>query len=218
MLYYEAACYQHKGQDSETQNYLFAGRCMEQQHAAMHHPTLSTGPLNDRPVLFSIFHGAEEGNAGAFSAFRAARTLQSASERLKSFVIPEREFLRGILWQLDEPRYPLSGIATVLFSDDFAYITSVGDVCICRLRGCELRSFAPEPAPSPAPRIYRCSCRRDDIFLLGDQTFLHAVTSLELSVLLSEGSSAADGIRILSDFARERVPEQGFTVILCRIR
>lgn len=148
----EAACSCRVGCGSGNKdNFFFDGRCLPLNNSGLKHAASMSKSLQ-REICFAVFDGIGADDLGQAAAFAAARGMQAMMQRLDSYCISEKAFLKDCCTALHEEvlregsargaAQMGASMAALLFSRDYVYQCCLGNVRTYRLRGGEFMQLS----------------------------------------------------------------------------
>lgn len=141
----QAACGCHTGKirKNNEDNFLFDGKCLEEDNNGLKHPACIEDTLKNG-FCVAVFDGMGGENFGEIASFAAARQMQETQRKLSDFLISEKKYLGQITRQMNDAvvkeqqkmRTDKMGTTMVClyFSGRYVYVCNVGDSRAYRLR------------------------------------------------------------------------------------
>ena len=245
----EAACACRTGRlrNNNEDNFLFDGRCLEEENRGLRHPVTMTDRLQ-KEICFAVFDGMGEADFGETAAFTAAEGLRSMLTKLDSFFVPERHFLQdscaelndAVLRKKEELRTERMGttMTALMFSPSLIYVCNMGDSRAYRLRNGEFLQLTKDhvlvgegekkgvltqylgmdPQPKgPEPFIARGEIRDDDWYILCSDGLTDSLTNLEIDFAVLQSGDPENCVRTLMDKALSSGGQDDITVIAIHI-
>ena len=161
----EAACGCHRGKkrNNNEDNFYFDGKCLERGNNGLKNPAWSVQPVR-QGMCYALFDGMGGENFGEMASFAAARKMQQIDRAAEDYFVPERKYLREMVWQLNDEVEQLkknlktshmgTTMVSLYFSGRYVYVCNVGDSRAYRLRQGELLQISKDHVEHRPGREY----------------------------------------------------------------
>ena len=246
---YEAACGCNMGKirKNNEDNFLFDGKCLEQENTGLHNIIVIDGRLKNGTCV-AIFDGMGGENFGEAASFAAARSMQNTARRLEDYFVQERKYLKRLAFSLNDAvldkmkelcteRMGTTMIA-LYFSSRYVYVCNVGDSRAYRLRDGEFLQLSqdhvekrPDKKKTPLtqhlgidpeymliePYIAKGDLQKGDQYLLCSDGLTDMLTNFEISDIMTRSEDAESCAQELIQAALEHGGRDNITVIVYRI-
>lgn len=248
----ESVCISNTGKlrGKNEDNIYFNGRWLEQDNSGLKYSLLAKASTLDDP-MFGVCDGMGGENAGEIASYIAVSSIDYIRESHKKKLLGASEFLKRMISFVNDEVFNYSvengmgrmgsTLAAIMFRDNFAYVSNVGDSRIFRLRNNsflqmsvdDVEILPPNVKHKPRltqhigmdpteisiePHISKCELKKGDIFLICSDGVTDMLTNIEIYNIIKTHASIKSSIETLLKKSLENGGRDNISAIICRIR
>lgn len=248
----ESVCISNTGKirGKNEDNVYFNGRWLEQDNSGLKYPLSAKASTLDDP-MFAVCDGMGGENAGEIASYIAVSSIDYIRESHKKKLLGVSEFLKRMITFVNDEVFNYSvennmgrmgsTLASIMFRDDLAYVSNVGDSRIFRLRNNSFLQMSVDDVellPANAkhkprltqhigldpneialePHISKSDLKKGDIFLICSDGITDMLTNVEIYNIIRSRASIRSAIEELLKKALENGGRDNISAVICRIK